>query len=162
MSEVLRDRTTNTRHVAGRSVIYAAEATTIDKLKWYKLGLVLKVSTAFWLQFDRSTLQFSLAFVHPVHVGQVKRNTDHFGICVTFTPLDCFQGNHVTATLSGKIMIQLPMKKMPSKNGFLALGTETFAEAVFDNFKIKSAKSTLTFNKPEYRDSHLLSSMATS
>ena len=39
---------------------------------------------------------------------------------------------------------------MPSNNGFVAIGTETFAVAYFDNFKVKSAKVAAGVSPPTY------------
>ena len=39
---------------------------------------------------------------------------------------------------------------MPSNNGFVAIGTETFAVAYFDNFKVKSAKVAAEVSPPTY------------
>ena len=39
---------------------------------------------------------------------------------------------------------------MPSSNGFVAIGTEIFAVAYFDNFKVKSAKVAAEVSPPTY------------
>ena len=65
---------------------------------------------------------------------------------------DCyrFQGNQVTTSLGGEKVLSIPVKTMPSRNGFVAIGTETFQMAYFDNFKVKSAKVNPTPTKAEY------------
>ena len=55
--------------------------------------------------------------------------------------MNTFQGNIVTAKLDGKVIIQMKVDAVPSRNGFVALGTENFAKAHFDNLKI--SKSSL-------------------
>ncbi len=61
------------------------------------------------------------------------------------------KGTQVTATLGGKTIINVPIKTMPSKNGFVAIGTEEFSRAYFDNFKVKSAKIEENPEEPQYR-----------
>ena len=61
-----------------------------------------------------------------------------------------FQGTQVTASLDGKEVLNIPVKQMTSNNGFVAIGTETFAAAYFDNFKVKSAKVAAIVSPPSY------------
>ena len=54
---------------------------------------------------------------------------------IMFLLFDCFQGNHTTASVNNKQVFSGDVK-MTSKEGFVALGTDNFGLANFDNFSV--------------------------
>ena len=55
-----------------------------------------------------------------------------------------FQGQTIRGSLDQVTLIDIKLDSMPSTNGFLALGTEEFATAYFDNVKV-------TYSRPADR-----------
>ena len=54
-------------------------------------------------------------------------------------PLFLIQGKQVTVEINGKKSLDIAVPAMPTQNGFIAIGTDKFGTAYYDNFKVISA-----------------------
>ena len=87
----------------------------------------------------RGTCSGGKCFVRFVFGWKLKsRVRPYTDVTTTDDFIDILQGEHIEVHIDSEQVFDCMIPSQP-KNGFLAIGTETFAQVYFDNFWIKSA-----------------------